>query len=285
MAEVRVLAGHQIYNYGTVSLTFAESFNSFFQQCTFNREFLAAFPITTSFASSIVSTKIFIRCCFTLSAGIAWKNLFVIWKKGAKLRRNVWNKTKASGSQHTRFNSIYLNLTGVSKNGRTCPKSDKSPKIEWNRPKSNGTVRKQAKMSDTRRNLPIPDGSFWNGMWNEMWKVFETRRETLKIGRNYSKLHGSVRNRLFLSCLEGKKNHSSCYQGFWWIRCDKTLLIYCFQTGRKDSFYGTYLANHSQHWCWMSRADRRSQVEHPQHLFPTFGFLLQQCSSVRGVLL
>lgn len=34
-----------------------------------------------------------------------------------------------------------------------------------------------------------------------MWKVFETRRETLKIGRNYS----SVRNRLFLSCLEGKK--------------------------------------------------------------------------------
>ena len=38
-----------------------------------------------------------------------------------------------------------------------------------------------------------------------MWKVFETRRETLKIGRNYSKLHGSVRNRLFLSCLEGKK--------------------------------------------------------------------------------
>lgn len=205
VAEVRVLAGQQIFNYGTVSLTFAESFNSFFQQCTFNREFLAAFPITTSFASSIVSTKIFIRCCFTLSAGIAWKNLFVIWKKGAKLRGNVWNKTKASGSQHTRFNSIYLNLTGVSKNGRTCPKSDKSPKIEWNRPKSNGTVRKQAKMSDTRRNLPIPDGSFWNGMWNEMWKVFETRRETLKIGRNYSKLHGSVRNRLFLSCLEGKK--------------------------------------------------------------------------------
>ena len=37
-----------------------------------------------------------------------------------------------------------------------------------------------------------------------MWKVFETRRETLKIGRNYSKLHGGVRNRLFLSCLEGK---------------------------------------------------------------------------------
>ena len=203
---------------------------------TFNREFLAAFPITTSFASSIVSTKIFIRCCFTPSAGIAWKNLFVIWKKGAKLRGNVWNKTKASGSQHTRFNSIYLNLTGVSKNGRMCPKSDKSPKIEWNRPKSNGTVRKQAKMSDTRRNLPIPDGSFWNGMWNEMWKVFETRREMLKIGRNYSKLHVSVRNRLFLSCLEGEKNHSSCYQCFWWIRCDKTLLIYCFQTGRKDSF-------------------------------------------------
>ena len=137
------------------------------------------------------------------------------------MRGNVWNKTKASGSQHTRFNSIYLNLTGVSKNGQTCPKSDKSPKIEWNRPKSNGTVRKQAKMSDTRRNLPIPDGSFWNRMWNEMWKVFETRRETLKIGRNYSKLHGSVRNRLFLSCLEGKKNHSSCYQGFLWIRCDK----------------------------------------------------------------
>ena len=38
-----------------------------------------------------------------------------------------------------------------------------------------------------------------------MWKVFETRREMLKIGRNYSKLHVSVRNRLFLSCLEGGK--------------------------------------------------------------------------------
>lgn len=51
----------------------------------------------------------------------------------------------------------------------------------------------------------ILDGSFWNGMWNEMWKVFEIRWEMLKIGWNYLKLYGSVWNCLFFSCLEGKK--------------------------------------------------------------------------------
>ena len=168
--------------------------------------------------------------------------------------RRVQNQTNLRKSNET-----VPNQTELFENRRRCPIYQEEP-------------------SDTRRKLLKWDVK-WNveSVWNQTGNV-KNRTKIFKIARKCPK---SPVSQLF----RGKKNHSSCYQGFWWIRSDKTLLIYCFQPGRKDSFYGTYLANHSQHWCWMSRADRRSQVEHPQHLFPTFGFLLQQCSSVRGILL